>query len=126
VTEPVWIEAETLLALHERSLSLHGGANGLRDKGLLDSALARPRNNYLYEGVKDVADLAAIYAVGIASNHPFVDGNKRAAFASLLLFLALNGRRLAADRVDATRVMLSVAAGETEVADLSAWIRRNS
>lgn len=125
MTEPEWIEAEVVKRLHDRSIALHGGLPGLRDEGLLLSALERPRNRYSYEGVEDVIDLAATYAVAVASNHPFSDGNKRAAFLCLLLFLRLNGQRLEADRVDATKTILAVAAGETGIDDLAAWIRRN-
>src|SRR5690606_38915009 len=99
-TEPVWLRIEAIIALHDRSLSLHGGPAGIRDHGLLESALDRPKNRFLYEGESDVAVLAATYAVGVASNHPFVDGNKRAAFEAMLLFLGLNGLRLAAEKVD--------------------------
>jgi len=125
VSEPVWIQKEAMLALHERSLALHGGASGVRDEGLLNSALARPRNLYLYDEVDDLSRLAAAYAVGIAANHPFIDGNKRVAFASLLVFLAINGKRLTADRVDATRRMFAVAAGEVGIDDLADWIAAN-
>lgn len=124
--EPVWLRKEAVVALHDRSLALHGGPSGLRDEGLLISALQRPVNRFLYEDVADTAELAATYAVGIASNHPFVDGNKRAAFQAMLLFLALNGRPLVADRVDATVTMLAVAAGEIDIDTLAGWIRANS
>lgn len=124
--EPVWLRKEAIIALHERTLALHGGAPGLRDEGLLDSALQRPVNRFLYDGVTDAADLAATYAVAIAKNHPFADGNKRAGFQALLLFLALNGRPLKADRAEAIGAMLAVAAGELDESALSAWIRDNS
>lgn len=124
--EPVWLRQEALVALHDRSLALHGGPAGLRDEDLLISALQRPVNRFLHEGVTDVAELAATYAVGVASNPPFVDGNKRAAFQAMLLFLALNGRPLEADKVDATVVMLAVAAGEIDIDRLAEWIRVNS
>jgi death-on-curing protein len=126
VAEPVWIRRDAVLALHARSLALHGGAEGVRDEGLLESALQRPQNRHQYDGVDDPAELAATYVVGLAANHPFVDGNKRAAFACLLLFLRLNGRRLTADQVSATRMMFAVAAGEIGIEDLAAWIRTNS
>lgn len=125
MTEPVWIRKEALLALHGRSLSVHGGAEGLRDEGLLESALARPMNRHAYDGVEDVIELAATYGVAIAGNHPFVDGNKRAAFQCVLMFLALNGLRLRADRVEATRMMQQVAAGETDIQTLADWVRDN-
>ncbi len=117
-----WIDKRALLLLHAESLAEHGGATGMRDEGLLDSALARPLNLAAYE-TPDVADLAAAYAFGVAKNHPFVDGNKRAAFLGTGLFLALNGYRLTASQVDATRAMLALAAGEIEEAGFARWIR---
>lgn len=120
---PVWIHLRAVLLLHEESLALFGGASGLRDAGLLDSALARPVNRFLYDAVTDPAALAAAYGFGLAKNHPFVDGNKRAALLSIGLFLHLNGWRLRADQVDAVRVILALAAGELEEPELEAWIR---
>ena len=117
-----WVNRQVLLLLHEESLAEHGGAPGLRDGGLLDSALARPLNLALYDD-PDVADLAAAYAMALAKNHAFVDGNKRAAFLALGMFLALNGHRLRATQVDATLTMLAVAAGEISEKGLSQWIR---
>lgn len=124
--EPVWLEQEALTVLHDRTLALHGGPSGVRDEGLLESALQRPRNRFHYEGETDICALAATYAVGIASNHPFVDGNKRTAFQAMILFLALNGRPLRADKVEAIRTMLSVAASEIGIDDLADWLRRNT
>lgn len=120
-----WIDKRALLMLHDESLVDHGGAPGLRDEGLLDSALARPLNLLAY-GDPDFADLAAAYGVGLAKNHPFVDGNKRAAFLSAGLFLMLNGYRLAAGQAEATVAMLDVAAGELDEAAFASWIRANS
>ena len=120
-----WINKGLLLALHDESLVLHGGLSGLRDEGLLDSALARPENLAAY-GKPDFADLAASYGVGLAKNHPFVDGNKRAAFLSVGLFLRLNGFRLTATQVDATLTMLAVASGELDEVGFAAWIRHHS
>ncbi|HQN51718.1 MAG TPA: type II toxin-antitoxin system death-on-curing family toxin, partial [Phenylobacterium sp.] len=91
-SEPRWVLKDALLVLHDRSIALHGGAPGLRDEGLLESAMARAANRFHYEGVTDVCELAATYLVALASNHPFVDGNKRTAFLAAALFLALNGR----------------------------------
>lgn len=125
MAEPEWIEISVVKALHDRSIALHGGAPGLRDEGLLESALDRPKNRHFYEGVEDVVDLAATYGVTVAANRPFADGNKRAAFLCLLLFLRLNGQRLTADKVDATRTMLAVAAGQIDIDQLAAWIRPN-
>ena len=123
--EPRWIDKRSLLLLHNESIAEHGGLTGLRDEGLLDSALARPQNQLAYGGEADLASLAAAYCVGIARNHPFADGNKRAAFLSLGLFLALNGHRLIADRVDAINMMLAVAAGDVDDLRLTEWIKRN-
>jgi len=117
-----WVNRQVLLLLHEESLAEHGGAPGLRDEGLLDSALSRPLNLALY-GDPDVAELAAAYGIGLAKNHAFVDGNKRAAFLALGMFLALNGHRLRATQVDATLTMLAVAAGEISEKGLSQWVR---
>ncbi len=121
----VWVSKEALVLLHNESLSEHGGRAGLRDAGLLDSALNRPLNLLAY-GEPDFADLAASYAVGLAKNHAFVDGNKRAAFLAVGLFLYLNGHRLRATQADATLTMLAVASGDiTEVA-FAAWLRQHA
>lgn len=120
-----WLDKQVLLLLHGESLVLHGGDPGLRDEGLLDSALARPHNLAAY-GVPDYAELAASYGVGLAKNHPFVDGNKRAAFLSVGLFLGINGYRLTASQVDATLSLLQVASGEMGEAEFAGWIRNNS
>ena len=125
MTAPRWIDKRALLYLHGESLAEHGGAEGLRDEGLLESALARPLNLLAY-GSPDAADLAAAYATGIAQNHPFVDGNKRAALLATGLFLALNGMRLQATQVDATRMTLGLAAGEIEEPAFAAWLRRHA
>lgn len=125
-SEPRWISKEALLTLHERSLALHGGAPGLRDAGLLESALARPANRRHYDGVEDICALAATYLVAMASNHPFIDGNKRAAFLAAGLFLRLNGRRLIAAQADAARTVLAVAAGRRDIDEIAAWILERS
>ncbi len=117
-----WISRQALELLHGESLAEHGGAAGLRDEGLLESALARPVNLAAY-GQPDLADLAACYGVGLAKNHPFVDGNKRAAFLSVGLFLALNGHRLRATQVEATLTMLAVAASDMDESSFAVWIR---
>ena len=120
-----WITRQALELLHEESLSLHGGASGLRDEGLLESALARPLNLSAYGG-PDLAALAAAYGVGLAKNHAFVDGNKRAAFLSVGLFLGLNGYRLVATQAEATLTMLGVAAGGIDEEAFAAWIREHT
>ncbi len=120
-----WVDKTALILLHDESLAEHGGAAGMRDEGLFESALARPENPAAYEN-PDFAALAASYGVGLAKNHPFVDGNKRAAFLAVGLFLALNGHRLCATQIDATTAMLAVAAGQMSESDFAAWIRQNS
>ena len=124
-TEPRWISKQALLLLHEESLAIFGGARGLREEGLLDSALARPQNAHAYNPESTLADLAASYAYGIIKNHAFVDGNKRAAFLSIGVFLAINGHTLVADPVDATQIMLAVASGELDEGGLAVWIKKN-
>lgn len=119
-----WLDKQALLLLHGESLAEHGGAAGMRDEGLLDSALARAQNLAAY-GEPDVAALAAAYGSGISQNHPFVDGNKRAAFLSVGLFLALNGYRLAATQAEATVAVLSLAAGELDEVEFAGWLREH-
>ncbi|HQZ06007.1 MAG: type II toxin-antitoxin system death-on-curing family toxin [Rhodoferax sp.] len=122
MTDWRWVDRRVLLLLHDESLAEHGGASGLRDEGLLESALARPLNIALYES-PDVARLAASYGVGLAKNHPFTDGNKRAAFLAVGLFLARNGYRLDASQVEATLTMLGVAGGSISEAEFAVWLR---
>lgn len=117
-----WIDKRTLILLHDESLAEHGGASGLRDETMLQSALARPLNLLSY-GSPDVADLAAAYGLGLAKNHPFIDGNKRAAFLSIGLVLALNGQRLVAAQAEATLVMFDVAASGMDESSFAGWIR---
>jgi death-on-curing protein len=123
---PRWLDQQALLLLHEESLSTFGGAAGLRDEALLDSALHRPRNLHELGGVSDLSALAAAYAHGLSRNHPFVDGNKRAAFLAIGVFLAINGRRLTASPVEAVVAMTALAAGELDEPTLAAWIRRHN
>lgn len=123
MAEPVWLDAALILALYEDVVCASGGAAGLRDMGLLESALARPANRFLYEGADDILVLAATYAVAIASNHPFVDGNKRMAFIALGQFLADNGVVLTATDEDATAIMLGVAKGQVAIEQLAEWLR---
>ena len=117
-----WLSARDALAIHEEQLAEHGGADGVRDMGLLESALARPRNLLAY-GKPDFADLAAAYAAGIARNHPFVDGNKRTAWMLAVVFLDLNGFDLDADVVDALQAMLALAEGRIDESAFAAWMR---
>jgi len=119
-----WIDRRALVLLHDESLAEHGGAPGLRDEGLLESALARPMNLAAY-GSPDIADLAAAYGVGLAKNHAFIDGNKRAAFLAVGLFLALNGYRLIASQAESTLTMLGVAAGQMDDAAFALWLRQH-
>jgi death-on-curing protein len=125
MTEPTWVRRDVLELLHSQTIAEHGGADGLRDEGLLESALARPQNLCHYENVSDVARLAACYGFGLAKNHAFVDGNKRIAFIAVGVFLRLNGYRLTADQAQATLVMLSVAAGSFSEEALADWLRKN-
>ena len=120
-----WISKQALLLLHAESLAEHGGGQGMRDEGLLDSALARPQNLAAY-GEPDCAALAASYGVGVAKNHPFVDGNKRAALLATGLFLYLNGYRLTASQADTTITMLNVAAGTLTEEAFAAWLRQHA
>ena len=118
----VWIDPAVVLAVHEEQLAEHGGAAGVRDAGLLESALARPRNLAHY-GEPDLCELAAAYAFGLARNHPFIDGNKRSAFVATELFLVLNGWQLVASDADCVLVMLSLASGEIDEPTFAVWLR---
>lgn len=120
-----WLNRQVLLLLHDESLAEHGGAPSVREEGLLDSALARPLNLLAYGGTPDVAELAAAYGVGVAKNHPFVDGNKRVAFLAVGLFAMLNGYRLVAGQAEATLTVLAVAAGEMDEATFAGWLREH-
>jgi death-on-curing protein len=120
--EPEWIGVETALAIHEEQIAEHGGGEGVRDRGLLESALARPRNAWGY-GVTDICALAAALGHGIARNHPFVDGNKRTAFVAVETFLILNGVELMAGDADCVVAMLDLAAGEMTEDEFAAWLR---
>ena len=123
MAEPVWLEKALVLALYEDVVIASGGAAGLRDEGLLESALARPLNRRLYDNVDDLLELASTYCVGLALNHPFVDGNKRMAFIALGQFLEDNGVVLVATDEDATATMLGVATGTIDIDQLTAWLR---
>ena len=120
-----WLDKQLLIILHDESLALHGGASGIRDEGLLDSALNRAPNLASY-GKPDFADLAAAYGVGLAKNHAFIDGNKRVAFLSVGLFLMLNGYKLTATQVDATLAIMAISSNDMDEAQFADWIRNNS
>jgi death-on-curing protein len=119
VSEIEWLDIDIVLDIHAEQLALFGGGDGMRDRGLLESALARPENKHAY-GETDLA--AAAYAFGIARNHPFIDGNKRAAFAAILVFLGLNEIEFDVPPEEATAMMLSLAAGEVSEESLARWI----
>jgi len=126
VIEPVWIYRRALLYLHSASLAMFGGETGVRDVGLLESALARPRNRFHYDEGADLAALAASYGFGLAKNHPFVDGNKRVAFHAMGLFLGINKCEFRAGQIDSIQKLMALASGELDEEELAAWIRRNS
>jgi death-on-curing protein len=125
--EPVWIRLDVVLRMHEEVLMLHGGPEGVRDPGLLESALARPRNLFAYaEQDASIARFAAAYAKGIIANHPFVDGNKRTAFTVALTFLKLNGLQVTATKEDRVLTFWSLAAGDLSEEQLVRWFERNT
>ncbi len=126
MTARVWIDERDALAIHDRSLLLHGGAAGLRDRGLLASALARPRRLEAYGETVDVVDLAAAYTGGLVRNHPFVDGNKRTGFVVGIVFLELNGARFTASEEAATQAVLGLAAGTLDATAYAAFLRDNT
>ena len=123
--EPRWISCRALLLLHAETLAEHGGLPGIRDEGLLDSALSRPLNVFAYKKRCDYADLAAAYAFGLSQNHPFRDGNKRAAFLAAGLFLELNDRQLIVEPLHASEMFYALADGKLPEGDLAMWIRAN-
>jgi death-on-curing protein len=124
--EPLWIEERDALAIHDRLLALDGGTVGLRDLGLLLSALARPRQHHTYAGTADIIALAALYTAGIVRNHPFVDGNKRTGFVIGVLFLELHGYDFKASEEDATQAVMGLAAGTLDELAYTAWLRANA
>ncbi|ODT45505.1 MAG: death-on-curing protein [Methylobacterium sp. SCN 67-24] len=124
MTEPLWLTPDVVADIHSEQLALFGGPDGIRDLGLLESALARPVNRFAY-GERDLAVLAAAYAFGIARNHPFVDGNKRVSLLTLIIFLRLNGIAFAPSEADAAAIILALAAGEVDEEGLTRWIRDN-
>jgi death-on-curing protein len=120
----VWLSHQLILAIHDEQLAEHGGAMGVRDRALLDSALARPLNRFGY-GEPDIAELAALYCIAIALNHPFVDGNKRTAYVALETFLSLNGYRLQVTDADAAVMIIAMASGEIRDVAFTDWVRAN-
>jgi death-on-curing protein len=124
VSEPIWLTVDLVLSIHDEQLREFGGPPGLRDRGLLESALARPLNKFAY-GTDDISELAAAYGFGLAQNHAFVDGNKRIAFLAMVTFLGLNDIEFVVPEADAVIIMLGVAAGEIDEAGLARWIGDN-
>ena len=124
--EPFWINAALAEQIHAEQLQEHGGSDGVRDHNLLHSALARPEQIFAYDEAADLHQLAAAYSVGIAKNHPFVDGNKRTAFVVMILFLEINGFVLTAEMDNRYDMMIAVASGHLDEAELSKWLRENS
>ena len=122
---PVWLLRETVVALHDQLLIAFGGPSGIRDEGLLESALARPENKFAYSK-PNLFDLAAAYAFGLIKDHPFVDGNKRVGFACAVVFLELNGRVFEANEADAIIQTIALAAGEMSEGTYAAWMKKNS
>ena len=124
MSEPAWLTVAQTMDIHSEQLAMFGGGDGLRDEGLLESALMRPQNQWNY-GTTELAELAAAYAFGIAQNHPFVDGNKRVAFAAMMVFLRINDIPFSPSPAAATAIILFVAAGEITAQELVDWIQRN-
>lgn len=124
--EPLWIEERDVLAIHDRLLAQHGGATGLRDEGLLQSALARPRQYHAYAESSSITEMSALYTAGIVRNHPFIDGNKRTGFVIGVLFLELHGFVFEASEEDATQTVMALAAGAMDETAYAAWLRQNT
>lgn len=122
--EPKWLGVEAVLVMHEEQIAEHGGAAGIRDRGLLESALARPQNAWSY-GQSDLVALGALYAAGIMRNHPFVDGNKRTGFLAAYAFLYVNGLEIVASEAEAIVQCLALAADEIDDSEFAAWLREN-
>lgn len=124
MSEPFWLTRQMIVAIHDEQLAIHGGASGLRDDGMLESALDRPRNGWACQKA-ELAELAATYAFGIARNHPFVDGNKRTALLALYTFLGVNGFEFVVSEAEAAAIILALAAGEVNEEGLIRWIGDN-
>jgi death-on-curing protein len=121
--EPRWVNRSIVRAIHVDQVRKHGGSHGLRDEGLLESALERPRNRWRYEPESDLARIAAAYGYGLARNNPFVDGNKRVAFQTMYVFLGLNGYRIEAAETEVVTLVLGLAAGDVGEESLANWLR---
>jgi death on curing protein len=126
VSAPRWVTASVVLAIHADQIRAHGGTPGLRDRGLLESALDRPRNRFHYQPDAGLHALAAAYGFALARNHPFVDGNKRVAFQAMFVFLGLNGLRIVASEEAVVSVVLSVASGEMDEEALTSWLEAST
>jgi death-on-curing protein len=124
VSQPEWLSPAVILAIHDEMLSVHGGLDGLRDSGTLESALSRPRNLFEY-GTADIFELAAAYISGVVRNHPFADGNKRTGFVAGYVFLAINGQELNAAEHDVVVTIFALAAGELSDRELALWLEQN-
>ncbi len=125
MTEPIWLKRVWVDAIHFQQLQRFGGLYGVRDEGAIDSALARPRNQWLYQDESDMADLTAAYGFGLTRGHGYVDGNKRVGFVAMAIFLDLNGWSLEAPEPEVVQTMLTVASGELTERELAAWVRRH-
>ena len=123
---PIWIDERDVLAVHDSLMAQHGGPPGLRDRGLLESALARPRQHYSYAETIDVIQMATLYTAGVITNHPFIDGNKRAGFLVGIMFLELNGFNFMASEEDVIQTVLAFAAGDLDETGYAQWLRANT
>ena len=125
MTSPIWVKEAVVIAIHQRQLAEHGGRDGIRDRGLLESALFRPQNQYNY-GNPTIFELAAAYGFGLTNNHPFIDGNKRTAYVVMRTFLKLNGCRIQASSREKYQVWLRLASSQLDELDLATWIEEKS
>lgn len=125
MNEPIWLERKAVIAMHEEQIREHGGSHGVRDSGLLESALARPIHLFHYGDTPDIFTLAAAYGFGVAKNHPFVDGNKRTAFQCMFVFLLINNIEITATEVDVVVTILALADGSLSENELSDWLKAN-
>jgi len=125
VTSPIWLDRLIVEAIHFDQLRLHGGLPGVRDENALESALARPRNRSVYDSASDLAVLAAAYGYGLATSHPFVDGNKRVEFLAMYVFLGLSGKEIEADEPEVVELMVAIADGRRTEHEIAVWLRRH-